>query len=254
MEAFSQQPTANGHQLIANLQSIQQRINAACARCGRDPAGVQLLLATKTIPAERIKAALQSGVTLIAENRIQELREKFEALRDVPHTNHFIGHLQTNKVKDLLKYDVICLHSLDRMELAEKLSARLQGEKRSMDILVQVNTSGEESKFGIDPNAAVDFIAHVAQFKCLRVKGLMTIGLFSSDLPKVRACFQRLAKVRQEVMTAGIEGVEMKELSMGMSSDLEAAVEEGATIVRVGTAVFGKRSTPDSYYWPVTGC
>ena len=237
-------------EVVTNIQSIQQRINSACTRCGRDPADVQLLLATKTIPAERIKLALRSGATLIAENRIQELRGKFEALRDVPHTNHFIGHLQTNKVKDLLKYDVACLHSLDRIELAEKLATRLEQESRFMDVLIQVNTSGEESKFGVEPDDAVNFAARVSQFTRLRVKGLMTIGLFSTDLPKVRACFQRLVKVQQEVIAAGIAGVEMKELSMGMSGDLEVAIEEGATMVRVGTAVFGQRPTPDNFYWP----
>lgn len=232
-----------------NLAHIHARITRATLAAGRIPGDVKLLLATKTVPAARIREALEAGYTLIAENKVQELKEKFEALKDLPHENHFIGHLQSNKIKDLLKYDVTCLQSLDRLDLAEKLHQKLLSENRTMEVLIQVNTSGEESKFGIDPSRAVDFTRAVAGLETLRVKGLMTIGLFSTDTEKVRRCFRLLHALRDEIGALGLAGVEMKELSMGMSGDLETAIAEGATMVRVGTAVFGQRPTPDSYYW-----
>jgi len=235
--------------VVLNIGTIRERIRSACERSGRVPNEVRLLLATKTVPANRIKVALETGVTLIGENKIQELKEKFQILKGIPHTNHFIGHLQTNKIRDLLKYDVSCVQSLDRLELATKLSERLEVEKKNLDVLIQVNTSDEVSKFGIHPGIAIEFIERVSRLKNLNIKGLMTIGLLSADTPKVRACFRLLRQVQQRVIEANSPDVQMTELSMGMSGDLEIAVEEGATIVRVGTAIFGRRPTPDSYYW-----
>ncbi|QBQ40585.1 YggS family pyridoxal phosphate-dependent enzyme [Sphingobacterium psychroaquaticum] len=235
--------------ILNNLHHIRSRIEKACAASGRRTEEVKLLLATKTVSADRIAVALGAGATLIAENKLQELKAKYEALRSMPHTNHFIGHLQTNKIKELLRYDVACLQSLDRLELAEKLSQRLVLEGKTMDVLIQVNTSDEESKFGVHPDQALDLVRAVALLPNVRVRGLMTIGLFSAEEEKVRVCFQRLRAVQELVKEAAIEGVEMVELSMGMSGDLEIAIAEGATIVRVGTAVFGERQYPDSYYW-----
>lgn len=206
-------------------------------------------IVTKTIPANRIEIALKSGANLIAENKVQELKEKYSALMEVPHINHFIGHLQTNKIKDLLKYNVSCIQSIDRLELAEKLHQRLLFENKTMDVLIQVNTSNEESKFGASPDNVVDLVCDVAKLETLRIKGLMTIGLFSSEPSKVRKCFRLLKDIRKEIIGLNIPNVAMKELSMGMSGDLEIAIEEGATIVRVGTAIFGQRQTSDSYYW-----
>ncbi|NIG55199.1 YggS family pyridoxal phosphate-dependent enzyme [Chitinophaga sp. Cy-1792] len=232
-----------------HIQEILERIEKACIAGNRSKDSVRLLLATKTVAPERIKLALEAGQTLIAENKVQELKEKYEALKDVPHENHFIGHLQTNKVKDILKYEVQCVQSLDRIELAEKLHQRLSTEGRHLDVLLQVNTSGEESKFGVHPDQALALAKAVAAFSTLRIKGLMTIGLLSADAVQVRKCFQLLRTVQGEIAAAAIPGVEMKELSMGMSGDMDIAIEEGATIVRVGTAIFGKRPTPDSFYW-----
>lgn len=235
--------------IVANIQYIKTRINQACLRCGRNPEEVQLLLATKTVSADRITIALNTGLDLIAENKVQELKEKFEYLQDVPHTNHFIGHLQTNKIKDILKYQVSCIQSIDRLDLAQKLHQRLVFDNKTMDILVQVNTSGEESKFGCKPNEVLPLIQNISQLSTLRIKGLMTIGLFSSETEKVRKCFKLLKKLQEEIISADFTGVIMTELSMGMSGDLETAIEEGATIVRVGTAIFGQRQYSDSYYW-----
>lgn len=232
-----------------NIAVILQRIEKACESCNRDPKEVKLLLATKTVTADRIKLAFETGQTLIGENKVQEIKSKFDELADFPHQKHFIGHLQTNKIKDILKYNVTCIQSLDRLDLAEKLQQRLAFEKKEIDVLVQVNTSAEESKFGINPEDTVEFIKQVARFENIRVKGLMTIGLFSAETEKVRKCFKLLKEIQQEVIQHNIPNVEMVELSMGMSGDLETAIEEGSTIVRVGTAIFGPRIYPDSYYW-----
>ncbi len=235
--------------IIGNIAQINKRIEAACKKAGREPDEVKLLLATKTVPAERIKIALRTGQNLIAENKVQELKEKHNALKDVPHTNHFIGHLQTNKIKDVLKCDVSCIQSLDRLDLAEKLHRRLKYEQKKIEVLIQVNTSAEESKFGVSPEHTIELVKQVAQFETLQIKGLMTIGLFSAETEKVRQCFRLLKNLQQETMRQNIPNTEMKELSMGMSGDLETAIEEGATIIRVGTAIFGQRMYPDSYYW-----
>lgn len=235
--------------ILHNLAAINERIKKACEQSGRNTDDVKLLLATKTVPPDRIKIALENGYTLIAENKVQELKEKYEDLKSIPHESHFIGHLQTNKIKDILKYDVICVQSLDRLELAEKLHQRLLAENRTMDVLIQVNTSNEESKFGVNPDQAIEITRKISNYSTLKIKGLMTIGLFSAETDKVRACFKILKNLQQDIIRENIPNVEMKELSMGMSGDLETAIEEGATIVRVGTAVFGARIYPDSYYW-----
>lgn len=235
--------------IAAAIQVTLDRIYAACAANGRRPEEVKLLLATKTVSAEHILSALKAGQTLIGENKVQEIKQKHDALATMPHELHFIGHLQTNKIKDIVKYNVACLQSLDRLDLAEKLHARLVEENKTMEVLIQVNTSGEASKFGIAPEFAIDLVRKVAALKSLRIKGLMTIGLFSAETEKVRACFRLLKSIQEQVLALGLPDVDMKELSMGMSGDLETAIAEGATIVRVGTAIFGQRPYPDSYYW-----
>lgn len=235
--------------IIHNLNVILKRIENACINAGRNPKEVKLLMATKTVSADRIKIALQTGQTLIAENKVQEVKEKYEDLKNIPHTSHFIGHLQTNKIKDILKYGVQCVQSIDRLDLAEKLHQKLLAEGREMDILIQVNTSNEESKFGVSPENTLDLVNEISTLSTLKIKGLMTIGLFSSDEERVRICFQLLKRLQQEITNLNLPNVEMKELSMGMSGDLEIAIQEGATIVRVGTAIFGERIYPDSYYW-----
>lgn len=235
--------------VVNNLALINKRISDACRKSGRNPQEVKLLLATKTVSAEGIKIALEAGEALIGENKVQELKEKFDALKNTPHKKHFIGHLQTNKIKDILKCDVTCIESLDRYDLAEKLHQRLVYEQKKMEVFIQVNTSAEESKFGVSPESAIELVKQVSQLETLQIKGLMTIGLFSAETEKVRQCFKLLKKLQLEIIQQNIPNVEMHELSMGMSNDLEAAIDEGATIVRVGTAIFGQRIHPDSYYW-----
>ncbi|MEO5648878.1 MAG: YggS family pyridoxal phosphate-dependent enzyme [Ginsengibacter sp.] len=228
-----------------NLITIHNRMKNACAFTNRNPDEVRLVLATKTVSAENIKIALDCGEYTIAENKVQELKEKFEDLKDTSHETHFIGHLQTNKIKEVLKY-ASCIQSVDRIELAEKLDKRLQFEGRSMDILLQVNTSFEESKFGIAPENAVAFARQLSHLDTLHLNGLMTIGLFSSEKEKVRKCFQLLKNIQQQIIELDLPNLKMEILSMGMSNDLEVAIEEGSTMIRIGTAIFGKRKFPDS--------
>ena len=234
-----------------NLKVIHNRIQAACKKVSRNPDEVRLLLATKTVDSDRIKFALELGETLVGENKVQELKQKCEAIAVCNPEIHFIGHLQTNKIKEVIKW-ASCIESIDRPNLAEKLHDRLLSENKSIDIYIQVNTSYEESKFGVAPEKALELIEAVSKFKTINIKGLMTIGLFSSEPEKVRRCFQLLKSIQTKAMALNLPGVSLKELSMGMSGDLEIAIEEGATIVRVGTAIFGERIYPDSYYWDET--
>lgn len=232
-----------------NLAIILQRIEKACIANNRDPKEVKLLLATKTVPATLIRLALETGQTLLGENKVQEIKEKYADLIDLNPTNHFIGHLQSNKIKDLLKYNITCIHSIDSYDLALKLHQRLLFENKTMDILIQVNTSNEDSKFGIPPAEAISLIQQIASLNTLHIKGLMTIGIFSADEAKIRTCFKLAKAIQQKALQLQLPTIEMTELSMGMSGDLEIAIAEGATIVRVGTAIFGERIYPDSYYW-----
>lgn len=231
-----------------NLAYIHNRIKKACELSNRVESDVRLLLATKTVSPERIKIALDCGEKLIGENKIQELRDKDIELQGRSVERHFIGHLQTNKIKDVLKY-ASCIQSVDRIDLAQKLDQRLQSEGRSIDILIQVNTSFEDSKFGVLPNDAIGFIKQVAKYDTLNIKGLMTIGILSSNNESVRKCFRLLKEIQQKTIGENIDRVDMAVLSMGMSGDFESAIEEGSTMIRVGTSIFGTRIYPDSFYW-----
>lgn len=226
-----------------SLAATRDRINDACALAGRDVDTVRLLLATKTVAPERIRVAIEAGADLVGENRVQEVRPKYEALQDLDYERHFIGHLQSNKVNALVPY-VSCIESLDRLSLADRLQKRLEREGETRQVLLQVNTSGEESKFGVAPEDALGFAREVARRDALEIRGLMTIGLFAEDPEVTRPSLRLLREVADEIREASVPGVEMAELSMGMSSDLEVAIEEGSTIVRVGSAVFGTRPNP----------
>mgnify|MGYP002738675730 CR=1 FL=1 len=235
-------------EIIQNLKHIQNRIHTACETSGRNPEEVRLLLATKTVSTEHIKVAIDHGYHLLGENKVMEAMSKYESLKEENCRWHMIGHLQTNKVKHILKFaDVV--QSVDRMRLAERLQNRCVYDGRDIDIFIQVNTSYEESKFGIAPEKALEFIKQVSGFPNLHIKGLMTIGILSSKDEKVRDCFKLLKEIQQKAIALNLEGASFDELSMGMSNDLELAIEEGSTMIRVGTAIFGARPYPDSYYW-----
>jgi pyridoxal phosphate enzyme (YggS family) len=244
--------TAGGSEaavIAANVARVRERIAAACARIGRDAAEVALLPVTKTVPAERLRAAFAAGLTRFGENKVQEARAKAEALADLPVAWSLIGHLQTNKAKYVARFAAE-VQSLDSLRVAEALDRRLQAEGRAIDVLVQVNTSGEASKYGLPPEDVPAFLRKLPAFSALRVRGLMTLAVFSSDARRVRACFVRLRELRDRLRQDAPPGAALAELSMGMSGDFEIAVEEGATVVRVGQAIFGPRPLPDSFYWP----
>jgi pyridoxal phosphate enzyme (YggS family) len=235
-------------QIAQNLARVRSRIDDAARAAGRDPSEVRLLVATKTQPAEAVRAVVEAGADLIGENRVQELVAKAPDLADLVAAGrvavHMIGHLQRNKVNQVLA-TATGVESVDSLALAEALSARWAHDESSLDVLVQVNVSGEESKSGAAPEDAPALAAAVATLPGLRLAGFMTIGANSSDEAVVRAGFARLREVRDAVVRSGAPGTaDARELSMGMSGDLELAVAEGATIVRVGTAVFGPRPTP----------
>jgi pyridoxal phosphate enzyme (YggS family) len=228
--------------IINNISIIRNRMARACEKAGREIDSVRLLLATKTVTPDRIRIAIESGETLIGENKVQEFVVKNPELSDLKYERHFIGHLQTNKIKDIVKYDIRCVQSLDNIELMHKLDRRFLAEGRSLDVMVQVNTSFEESKFGLSPDKVTDFLKELKKYDTLKLKGFMTIGLFDSDAETVRPSYTRLRELRDRAISEGIISPGSNELSMGMSNDLETAIAEGSTIVRVGSAIFGTRT------------
>lgn len=232
------------------LAAVQARIAAACARAGRDVVEVRLLPVSKTIDETHIRLAHAAGCRELGENKPQELAAKAEAMADLTDLRWCaIGHLQTNKARLVARF-AHEFHALDRLRVAEALERRLQAEGRGLDVYVQVNTSGEASKWGLPPEEAAAFLRALPAYPALRVRGLMTLALFSADADRVRACFARLRTLRDRLRQDAPAGMTLDGLSMGMSGDYEIAIEEGATVVRVGQAIFGSRALPDSYYWP----
>lgn len=233
----------------ANLAQIHERIEAACKRAGRNVSDVRLLPITKTVPENVLRYAFQAGIVNFGENKIQEASRKQEALQDLAIKWSIVGHLQTNKVKYMTRF-AHEFHALDSLRLAGELNKKLALASRPMDIYIQVNTSREESKFGMHPDELIPFIEALEQFPWLKPRGLMTLAALGADIGKTRACFRLLRDLRDQ---AARRNGAITALSMGMSGDFEEAIEEGATIVRVGQAIFGTRPLPDSHYWPETG-
>ncbi|WP_088142903.1 YggS family pyridoxal phosphate-dependent enzyme [Achromobacter xylosoxidans] len=233
-----------------NLATVNERIADAARRAGRDPATVRLLPVSKTVEEARIRLAYEAGCRYLGENKLQEVSRKWEAMADLTDLRwSVIGHLQTNKAKLVARYAAE-FQALDSLRVAEALDRRLQAEGRQLDVFVQVNTSGEASKYGLQPEETAAFLRELPAFSGLRVRGLMTLALFSAEAARVRECFILLRTLRDQLRQDAPAGIGMDELSMGMSGDYEIAIEEGATVVRVGQAIFGARNTPDSYYWP----
>ena len=240
-------------QFRENLDTVQRRIDAACARCERNPAEVRLLPVSKTVPEERIRLAYAAGCRFLGENKVQEAREKAEAMADLADLKwSVIGHLQSNKAKYVARF-AHEFQALDSLKVAGALDRRLQIEGRTLDVFVQVNSSEEDSKFGLPPGEVLNFVRQLPAFDSLKVRGLMTLALFSTDKTRVRACFLKMRDLREQLRQEAPDSLSFDELSMGMSGDFEEAIEEGATVVRVGQAIFGPRKIPDSHYWPGTG-
>lgn len=252
MEAATPSAEQQLNEIKNNLATIQQKIADACIKAGRDPSSVRLLPVTKTVPAERLRIAYAAGCHEMGENKIQEAREKSEVLSDLDIKWCIIGHLQTNKVKYITRF-AHEFQALDSLKVAAELDKRLQAAGRGMDVFVQVNSSNEASKFGLPPEGVEDFVKQLPNYSSLQIKGLMTLAIFSTDLDRVRECFVRMRELRDRLRQSAPGGLSFDELSMGMSGDFELAIEEGATVVRVGQAIFGKRPLPDSHYWPGFG-
>ena len=227
--------------LADNLAAVLARIAAAAGRVGRDVAEVRLLAVSKTVSEERIRLAVQAGVCDLGENKVQELTRKRLALGEMDVSWALIGHLQTNKVRDAVRH-ADEFHALDRLKLAEALDRRLQGEGRGLDVFVQVNTSGEASKFGLAPEALTGFLDELVHYRSLRVRGLMTLAAFDPDPERSRGCFALLRRLRDEARQRDPDLIGPGELSMGMSGDYKLAIEEGATLVRIGSLLFGQRN------------
>ena len=223
-----------------NLSQIKQRIIEAAKRAGRDPSGVRLLAVTKEQSDVTVAEGIQAGMTLLGENKVQEASSKIEALGRNGLEWHFIGRLQKNKVKFIFDlFDLI--HSVDSLALAEAIHKTAQKIGSCMPVLLQINISGEESKLGMDPLDLPKEIEKVAKLEGVKIKGLMTIPPYTSDPENSRPYYARLRELRDTCSSLNIPRICLDELSMGMSNDYEVAIEEGATLVRVGTGLFGPR-------------
>ncbi len=226
--------------IAENMKCIHGRISAAALRAGRDPSSIRLVAVSKTQSADAVNEAARSGQFLFGENYVQELTAKAAEV-DEPVEWHFIGSLQSNKVKQLVDL-VTMVHSVDRLSLAREISRQWGSRGKSCRILLEVNIAGETTKGGTTADALLTLVREVASLPHLRIKGLMTMPPLFDDPEGARPYFRELRRLAGVIAGEGIPGVEMAELSMGMSGDFEAAIEEGATLVRVGTALFGGRS------------
>ena len=222
-----------------NLRLVEANIAAACKRAGRKREEVKLIAVSKTHPVEAIKEAMRCGIRSFGENKVQELKDKIEKLDDSLDW-HLIGHLQTNKVKYVVG-KVSLIHSLESIRLAEALEKEAVKRGVIVDVLVEVNIAGEDTKFGVLPENVEDFIREVAKFEHIRVKGLMTVAPIAQKSEENRKYFKNLNKIMVDLNSKNIHNVSMNVLSMGMTGDYETAIEEGATLVRVGTGIFGHR-------------
>ena len=223
-----------------NIQSVEERIRAACARAGRSRDEVTLICVTKTMPVEDLRQAYDAGQRSFGENRVQEINDKFPQLpSDIQW--HMIGHLQRNKVKYLMDKAVM-IHSVDSAALAQAISKEAVKAGRVMDILLEVNAAEEESKFGLTCADVLPLVREIAPLPGIHICGLMTVAPFTDDPETNRVFFRKLRDLSVDIGRESIDNVSMHILSMGMTGDFEVAIEEGATHIRVGTAIFGKRN------------
>jgi pyridoxal phosphate enzyme (YggS family) len=226
--------------LKERLERVQERIRQAAEACNRPASDVRLVAVSKTMPVEIVKQAIDIGLTDFGENYIQEARDKIAALRAQPVTWHYIGHLQSNKAKYAVRmFDLI--HSVDSLKLAKELDKYAKKIDKVQEILIQVNVAKEESKSGVYGEDTLQLVKDIARLENVAVKGLMTMPPYFNAPDKVRPFFKALRQLRDQIRSEDIPNVEMEALSMGMTGDFEAAIAEGATMVRVGTAIFGER-------------
>ncbi|HHW4679190.1 MAG TPA: YggS family pyridoxal phosphate-dependent enzyme [Xylella sp.] len=227
-----------------NLHKVHNRIASACQRVDRNPSSVKLLPVSKSVDAVHIRWSHEAGCRKLGENKVQDAYRKWEAMTDLTDLHwSILGHLQTNKARLVARF-ASEFQALDSLRVAEMLERRLQIEGRGLDVFVQVNTSGEASKYGLLPEEVVHFVQALSPYSALRVRGLMTLALLSSETSRVRQCFTQLRILRDRLQQALPHGHQVTELSMGMSGDFETAIEEGATVVRVGQAIYSARTLP----------
>lgn len=222
-----------------NLNQVNKRIAEACRRCGRDPAQITLIAVSKTKPLEDLKTAYTCGIRCFGENKVQEILDKQPQMPE-DAVFHMIGHLQRNKVKQVISH-VELIHSVDSVRLAEQIQKEAEKEQRMVSVLLEVNVAREESKFGFYPEELMDAVLAIKNYPNLRIQGLMTIAPFVKDSNMNRPYFQKLYQLSVDIKQKNIDNVSMSALSMGMTGDYEVAVEEGATMIRVGTGIFGAR-------------
>lgn len=226
-----------------NLETIHTRIKMAAEKCGRDPGTVRLVAVSKTMPREKLVQAVEAGVRTLGENYVQEAREKFNDLYTLPVSWHFIGHLQSNKAKYVVKiFDLI--HSVDSLKLAREINKQAEKINKIQDILIQVNISQETTKSGTRTEQTLEIVQRISRLENVSVRGLMTMPPFFNAPERVQPYFKALRELRDLIKEKDIPNVFMDELSMGMTGDFEAAIQEGATLVRIGTAIFGERKPP----------
>ena len=223
-----------------NLKDVEARVAAACERAGRKREDVTLIAVSKTKPVEMIREIMECGVVDFGENKVQEMCSKMEVITEPLHW-HLIGHLQRNKVKYIVDKAYL-IHSVDSMRLAQEIQKEAQKHEVTCNVLVEINIGGEETKSGVPKEEAMELVKGIAELPNVKVKGLMTIAPPVEKPEDARGYFKEMKAVFEEIKAADIPGVEMKELSMGMTGDFEVAIEEGATMVRVGTAIFGARN------------
>jgi PLP dependent protein len=232
--------------IAQNVAEVRERIRAAANRAGRDASSVMLMAVSKTFPAESIREAYGAGIRLLGENRVQEFAGKVDALRELNDARwHMIGHLQSNKAgKAAVLFHAV--DSVDSLRLAEKLDEAARAAGRRLRVLIEINVGGEAAKTGIGPDSVeLDrLLGDMPRLQHLEVRGLMTVPPYTEDPQGARQYFRKLRELRDQIAGRNLPGVEMDELSMGMSHDFEVAIEEGATCVRVGSAIFGRRTKP----------
>lgn len=223
-----------------NIYTILEKTKQAAIRSGRNLEDITVIAVSKTVDSERAREAVEAGLVNLGENRVQELVKKYDELSNTNVKWHLIGHLQKNKVKYIIDKTVL-IHSLESLELAKEINKKAKQHDLISNVLIELNIGEEESKFGISEDVVYEFVKSLEQFENIKVLGLMTVAPFTENPEDVRWVFKKMKEIFDKISTMDLKNTQMKYLSMGMTNDFEIAIEEGSNIVRIGTAVFGKR-------------
>jgi len=231
--------------ITENIKNLQENIVEICKRCNRNPQDIQIVAVSKTWDSSAIREAWKAGITNFGENYVQEFRTKYQELKDIPLQWHFVGHLQSNKVKFIIDA-MHLIHTVDDIELGKEINKRAEKLGKVQDALIEVHATNEPTKYGVKPEQTASLVKELAMLDNIRVRGLMTMGPLADDPEASRSSFRMLRQLQTEIRSLGIEHISMDHLSMGMSHDYPIAIEEGATFLRIGTAIFGERIQPQS--------